>query len=219
MSQPSSFALLALLTVAALPGQPGASATAQEVAAALQKKYDSIRDFSTDFVHHHEGGVLRRTREERGTLFVKKPGRMRWEYKAPDEKLFVSDGVRVYQYMPEERRVIVGPAPDGDQEAVLFLAGRGNLVRDFNVSFGKAPANAWTLRLEPRRPQTDYDWLEITAAQGTYRLQSFVIAEKQGGRSTFMFSNFKENPGLADKSFEFSIPRGVEVTNAGPVKR
>ena len=219
MLQLSSFALLVLLTLAGAPAQTGTAPSAEEVAGALQKKYDSIRDFSADFVHQHEGGVLRRKREERGKLLVKKPGKMRWEYSAPEEKVFVSDGVRVYQYLPQESRVIVGPAPDDDQAAVLFLAGRGNLTRDFNVSFGQGPATAWTLRLEPKKAQADYDWLEITAAKDTFKLQSFIVADKQGSRSTFTFAHFKENPGLADKSFEFSIPKGVEVTNAGPVKR
>ena len=129
----------------------------------LQQKYDTIRDFSTDFVHTHEGGVLKRKREERGTLLVKKPGKMRWNYKAPDEKVFVSDGVRLTQYFPEENRALVSAVPEDDQAAVLFLAGRGNLTRDFNVSFGQGgAAGAWTLRLEPKQPQPEYDWLEIT---------------------------------------------------------
>jgi outer membrane lipoprotein carrier protein len=190
------------------------------VAAALQRKYDTIKDFSTDFVHTHEGGVLKRKREERGTLLVKKPGKMRWNYKSPDEKVFVSDGVRLIQYFPEENRALVSGVPDDDQAAVLFLAGRGSLTRDFSVSFGPgAAAGSWRLRLEPKQPQPEYDWLEITAATETFLLQSLAVAEKQGSRSTFVFSNFKENPGLADKTFAFSIPRGAEITNAGPIKR
>jgi outer membrane lipoprotein carrier protein len=201
-------------------GQPTPSA--QEVATSIQRKYDTIRDFSADFVHTHEGGVLKRKRVERGTLLVKKPGKMRWTYRAPDEKVFVSDGVRLIQYFPDENRALVSEVPDDDQAAVLFLAGRGNLTRDFNVSFGEGAgdtASAWTLRLEPRKPQPEYDWLEITAARNTLGLQSLTVAEKQGSRSTFVFSNFKENTGLADKTFAFSIPRGAEVSNALPVKR
>ena len=201
---------------------PAAQATqsAQEVAAALQRKYDRIKDFSTDFVHTHEGGVLKRKREERGTLLVKKPGKMRWNYKSPDEKVFVSDGVRLIQYFPEENRALVSGVPDDDQAAVLFLAGRGSLTRDFTASFGPGgAAGSWRLRLEPKQPQPEYDWLEITAARDTFLLQSLTVAEKQGSRSTFVFSNFKENPGLADKTFAFSIPRGAEITNAGPIKR
>ena len=207
---------LAFVTTAAAQGTP----SAQEVATSLQKKYDTIRDFTTGFVHTHEGGVLRRKREERGTLIVKKPGKMRWNYASPDEKVFVSDGVRLIQYFPEENRALVSAVPEDDQAAVLFLAGRGNLTRDFNVSFGQGgAAGVWTLRLEPKQPQPEYDWLEITAARDTLRLQSLTVAEKQGSRSTFLFTNFKENPGVADKTFAFSIPRGAEVTSAGPVKR
>jgi outer membrane lipoprotein carrier protein len=219
MAPPPLTSLLILSATLALAGQTGPSPSADEVAGALQKKYEGIRDFSADFVHRYEGGALRRTREERGTLLVKKPGKMRWDYKSPEQKLFVSNGVRLYQFFPADNRVVMSPAPEDDQAAVLFLAGRGNLTRDFTVAFGKGPADTWTLRLQPKKPQPDYDWLEITAARDTLRLQGLAVGERTGSRSTFTFSNFKENPGLADKSFEFSIPRGAEVTNAGPVKR
>jgi outer membrane lipoprotein carrier protein len=210
--------LLSAAGVVAVAQSP-ASPSAQDVATSLQRKYDTIRDFSTDFVHLYEGGVLKRKREERGSLLVKKPGKMRWNYKSPDEKVFVSNGVRLIQYFPQEKRALVGPVPDDDQAAVLFLSGKGNLTRDFDVSFGQASKpDAWTLRLQPKKPQQEYDWLEVTAARDTFRLQSLTVAEKQGSRSTFTFANFKENPGLADKEFDFSIPRGVEVTNAGPAK-
>ncbi len=215
---PLAAAVLAFAFGGVASGQTAPSA--QEVATSVQRKYDTIRDFSTDFVHTHEGGVLKRKREERGTLLVKKPGKMRWNYRAPDEKVFVSDGARLTQYFPEENRALVSAVPEDDQAAVLFLAGRGSLTRDFNVSFGQGgTASAWTLRLEPKRPEAEYDWLEISAARDTFLLQSLTVADKQGSRSTFVFTNFKENPGIADKTFAFSIPRGAEVTNAGPVKR
>jgi outer membrane lipoprotein carrier protein len=218
MSQSTPLILLLLLVLSPV-GQAPATPSAQQVGADLQKKYDTIRDFSADFVHQHEGGVLKRKREERGTLLVKKPGKMRWNYKSPDEKVFVSNGVRLTQYFPQEKRALVSDAPADDQAAVLFLAGKGNLTRDFNVSFAQAPAGSWTLRLEPKQPQQEYDWLEVTAARDSLRLQSLVVAEKQGSRSTFTFSNFKENPGLTDKLFDFSVPQGVEVTVAAPARR
>ncbi len=220
MSLLSPFPGAALLVVWAVAIQPAAPSSAVDVANQLQKKYDAIRDFSADFVHQHESSVLKRKREERGTLLVKKPGKMRWQYKGADEKVFVSNGTRMYQYLPQENRVIEGPAPAEDEVAVFFLAGRGNITRDFNVSFAQGGTDAtWALRLEPKQPQQEYDWLELTADRKTLRIQGFAVAEKQGSRSTFTLSNFKENPGLADKAFEFSIPRGAEVTHAGPVKR
>jgi outer membrane lipoprotein carrier protein len=218
MSLLSSSAIVVLWTLTASGQAPTQSA--DDVALSLQRKYDTIRDFSADFVHQHESGALKRKREERGTLLVKKPGKMRWQYKGADEKVFGSDGTRTYTWLPQENRAYLSPAPDENQVAVFFLASRGQITRDFDVSFGQTSApNAWTLRLVPKQPQQEYDWLELTVDRASLRIQSFVVAEKQGGRSTFTLSNFKENPGLADKAFEFSIPRGAEVTNAGPIKR
>ncbi len=87
--------LLAVLTLAA----PGVSTqsppqSADELAAALQRKYDTVRDFSADFVQTYRGGALNRAMKDTGRVVVRKPGKMRWEYKTPEEKLFVSDGVQ-----------------------------------------------------------------------------------------------------------------------------
>src|SRR5262249_30788281 len=80
-----------------------ADVTAPELAAALQRKYDSIKDFSADFVHAYEGGVLHKSITERGRLLVKKPGKMRWDYSTPETKQFVSDGVKMCSYIPLDK--------------------------------------------------------------------------------------------------------------------
>src|SRR3954471_13519465 len=81
-----------------------ADPTALELAQALQKKYDTIKDFSADFVHTYRGGLLRKQITERGRILIKKPGKMRWEYTAPEAKLFVSDGVKIYSYIPQDKQ-------------------------------------------------------------------------------------------------------------------
>src|ERR1051325_8296151 len=99
-------AMLAALVVAVVVGSVAAPAvraadpTAPELAQALQKKYDGIKDFSADFTHAYEGGVLKKQVTERGHLLVKKPGKMRWDYTTPDAKTFVSDGLKMYSYVP-----------------------------------------------------------------------------------------------------------------------
>lgn len=205
-----------------LTGQAQTSPPAQEVAAALQKKYDAIRDFTADFVHESEGGLLRKKQVERGVVQVKKPGKMRWDYRSPEQKLFLSDGHRIYLHVPADNQVVISPVPEQDQAttAVLFLVGKGNLTRDFNVSYvqGGGP-DSYALRLEPKLPERDYDWLQLVVDRRTLQIRSLTAADSQGGRSTFQFSNFKENTGLADKTFTFKIPRGAEVTNNGASSR
>jgi len=189
------------------------------VAAALQKKYDGIRDFTADFVQSYEGGVLRTRATERGTVQIKKPSRMRWDYTGPEKKLFISDGQKMYLYWPADKQVMENAVPPDDQAttAVLFLAGKGNLTRDFAVSFAEgAPADRYALRLQPKLPERDYDWLVITVERVSLQIRSLTAADAQGGRSTYEFSNFKENPGLPDKNFVFKIPRGADVIKGSP---
>jgi outer membrane lipoprotein carrier protein len=195
---------------------------AQEVAAALQRKYDTIRDFTADFVHDSQGGLLRKKQTESGVVQVKKPGKMRWDYKNPEPKVFVSDGRRIYLYIPADNQVVITPVPEEAQAttAVLFLVGKGNLTRDFTVTYAEGgSADSYALRLQPRLPERDYDWLQIVIDRRTMQIRSLSAADAQGGRSTFQFSDFKENVGLSDKAFEFKIPRGADVTNHGDPPR
>jgi outer membrane lipoprotein carrier protein len=191
--------------------------SAMELAQALQRKYDAIRGFAADFVHTYRGGVLNKQLTERGRLLVKKPGKMRWEYTTPEKKLFVSDGVKIYSYVPEDKQVIVSDVPSGDNltTPVLFLAGKGNLTRDFSPSFADLPAGAApgsrALKLVPKTAQPDYDWLVVVVDAATLGLRGLVYSDPQGGTSTFSFANLKENAGLADNEFEFKVPRGVDV--------
>jgi outer membrane lipoprotein carrier protein len=215
-------AVSALAIVLAAP-LGAAEPTAQEVAQALQKRIDGIKDFTADFVHSYEGGVLRKQIVERGKLQVKKPGKMRWEYTAPEAKTFVSDGVKMYSYIPADKQVVVSPVPPEDQASTptLFLAGKGSLIRDFTATLVTPPAgtqagSSRALKLVPRTRQPDYDEMVLVVDRETLALRGLVTTDGQGGKSTFSFANLKENAGLTDKDFTFKIPRGVDVvtTNA-----
>ena len=198
---------------------PQARPPASDVAAALQRQYDSIKDFSASFTQTYEGGVLRRKASERGTVYVKKPGKMRWDYAAPEKKLFVSDGRTMFLYFPNDKQVMKNAVPQEDQatSAVLFLMGKGDIVRDFTVRWaeGGSSDGIYRLRLDPKARQAEYDWLELSADRETLRIVGLTAGDAQGGRSSFGFSNFKENVGLADKMFQFTIPRGTEVISSG----
>lgn len=215
-------ALLAAAMAGVLASTSGAQptpATPEALAQALQKKYDTVRDFSADFVHNYQGGVLRKTATERGSVLVKKPGKMRWRYKAPEEKLFVSDGVKMYSYVPMDNQVIVTDVPAADEatSSILFLAGKGNLTRDFTASYGEeseAPPGSSILKLVPLKPDREYESLTLVL-DARLRMLMLVTLDAQGGRSAFTFSNFKENVGLSDKEFNFTVPRGADVITDG----
>jgi outer membrane lipoprotein carrier protein len=207
--------LASMCAVAAQTGDPVA------FAAKVQQRYNGIKDISGDFVQTYEGGVLRTKTTERGTIAIKRPGRMRFVYTKPEKKEFVSDGNRLYAHMIADKQVIVSPAPGPDQGDIpaMFLAGQSDLARDYTPSFTALPGAApglVTLKLVPRKPSAEYESIGIGVDPKTLQIQFLTAVDTQGGRSSFSFTNLKENLGMSDKQFEFRIPRGVDVvTNGG----
>src|SRR5437868_1221961 len=190
----------------------------EALARSLQQRYQGIKDFSADFVHNYRGGVLKIQTQERGKVLVKKPSRMHWTYTAPEKKEFVSDGVKVYSYIPEDKQVIVSGVPVNDQATTpaMFLAGKGDIVRDFMASYVDSTIpGTLALKLVPRHSEPDYDYLVVTVDPVSLQIRALTTKDKQGGESTLVFTNLKENQGISDKEFAFRIPRGVDVITDG----
>jgi outer membrane lipoprotein carrier protein len=201
-----------------------ALASAQEsqppdaLARALQKRYQGVRDFSADFVQTYRGGVLRTQSREEGKVSIKKPGRMRWTYVKPEKKEFVSDGVKVYSYIPLDQQVIVSDVPPDNAASTpaLFLAGKGDIVRDFTPTKAEASVpGTLAVKLTPRRTDPEFEYLLVSIDPKTLQIRALSTLDRQGGQSTLLFTNLKENTGISDKQFEFRVPRGVDVITNG----
>jgi len=209
-----------LLAVTLTPALPGAQTrpSADALALALQQRYQGIRDFTADFVQTYRGGVLRTQTRERGTVTVKKPGMMRWVYTSPEKKEFVSDGRKIYSYIPQDRQVMVADVPPDNLATTpaLFLTGKGDIARDFTASYveGATPGSV-ALKLVPRRAEPDYEHLVVTLDPSTLQIRALTTRDRQGGESTLTFTNLKENQRVPDKAFMFRIPRGVDVVTDG----
>jgi outer membrane lipoprotein carrier protein len=210
---------LALAALAAAPGPaaaPQATPSPGELARRLQAHYDTVRDFSADFTHSYTGGIMKAP-DQHGTLLVKKPGRMRWTYGPPSRQQIVSDNSQIYTYIPKDAVVYVSrmPAAGDAEEAALFLTGRGSLVDDFTPAMTPPqPDRAWRLTLTPKRPQVDFTTLTLVVARDTLELRGMDTVDDQGGTSTFLFTNLRENRGLPDSRFVFdlsTLPHNVQV--------
>ena len=222
-SRCSGFLMVALLWAASpsVAGQAGRG-TAEELAGRIQSRYDGVADFEAEFVQTYQGGLLRTKTTEHGTVAIKRPGRMRWVYTKPERKEFVSNGTKIYSYLPADKQVIVAPVPSDQTTPALFLSGRGHLVKDFTASFAElpdAPAGLVGLRLVPKKEDPEIESLLLGVDAASLQIRQLVAADRQGGRSTFLFNNVKENRRLSDRLFEFQVPRGVDViTNGVPAK-
>ncbi len=204
--------VLGALTAASAPGQPAGDTLARSV----QAHYQQVRDFTARFEQAYVGGALKRRTVETGTVIIKKPGRMRWDYETPEKKLFISDGLRMYFYVPADRQVRVSAMPDDGRvpTPILFLAGRGDLLRDFRVEEVAAPGGmpgTRALRLRPVQREPEYETLTLVVDASSYAWRQLIVVDGQGGTSTFSFTNLRENVGVADSRFVFTMPKGVDV--------
>jgi outer membrane lipoprotein carrier protein len=209
-----ALALITLASASTVAGQ--ATPTPEAIARALQDRYQKVRDFSGEFTQTYRGGVLRTASREQGTVAIKKPGRMRWIYTKPERHEFISDGSKIYVYLPAEKQVIVSQVPPDDQAttSALFLSGKGDIARDFVPAFVEtAIAGTIALKLTPRRNEPDYEYLVVFADPATLQIRGLTTRDRQRGESTITFANLKENQGISDKEFAFRIPRGVDVVS------
>ena len=185
-----------------------------DLAKKLQARYQTVRDFTADFSQTYQGALLRKAVTERGKLLLKKPSRVRMTYEAPEKKVFVSDGSQFYSFFPADKAGSVTPLPKPGESstALLFLAGQGDLVRDFTASLpADQPQGEWHLRLIPFKPQSDFNSLTLIIDRTNLLLKGFVTVDDQG-TNTIRFSSVKENTGLGDHEFHFKFPPGTEIS-------
>ncbi|MBN2338871.1 MAG: outer membrane lipoprotein chaperone LolA [Acidobacteria bacterium] len=186
--------------------------------AGLEKRYAAVETATGNFVQTYRAPGVEQT--ESGVFWLKRPGLMRWEYRTPEEKLFVADGRESFLYVPSERQVTIQPLTPGDFEGTPLglLLGAKHFSRGYEASAdGGKPLLEGTvlLRLLPRRPDSGYDYLVLELDRDTLDIRRIVIREHIGNTSEFLLSNVSTNVGVPAGRFRFTPPRGVEVLRLG----
>jgi len=206
--------LLTALALASVVGGQAASSSAstpaEDLARRIEQRHRAIGDLTARFVQTYRSGLIGRQIVERGVVSIKQPGRMRWEYRDPEKKTFVSDGKTFYFYVPADRQVIVRDQAGDRGVPALLLSGRANLVEQFEVGTEAGPPDLTRLRLVPRKPDPEVQKVFVDVDEAA-RIHAIHVFDAQGNLSRFDFADIRENVGLKDRLFRFEIPRGVEV--------
>jgi chaperone LolA len=183
--------------------------------AGLQRRYAAVETVQADFVQTYRApGIDQR---ESGTLCMKKPGLMRWEYRDPEVKQFIADGRETFLYVPADRQVFVRrfSASELRSTPLQLLLGRGDLRRDFEVAWEQRPAagaaETVILRLTPRKADAEYAYVVIACDARNFDLQRILIRETAGNTSEFVLTHLRTNGKVDGRQFQFKIPKGVEV--------
>jgi outer membrane lipoprotein carrier protein len=205
--------LIALL-LAVIPCSTEA-ADVKAIAAAVDAHYNHLRSFEAEFTELYRGSGMERT--ESGTLWLKKPGKMRWEYRSPKEKLFVSDGKDVWFYVPEDGQARKSRAKHLDdlRSPLAFLLGKTRLQKELRA-LSLAPDieplgdGDVVLRGIPKGfdDQVGEIVLEVNPENRIVRL---VMQGVDGSSTEYRFSDQKENVAIGDGRFAFKPPAGTEI--------
>ncbi len=194
-----------------------AAPNVREFAQAVDQRYNQMRSLQADFTETYRGPGIDRT--ESGTLWLKRPGKMRWQYKQPREKLFISDGKNAWFYVPGERQARKTSVKKLEdlRSPLQYLLGHTKLEKEFNgLSFAPdvppaAPGDV-VLRGVPKNMQGISEvLLEITPEHEIARI---TVEEVDGALTVYGFSNQKQNVPVADAEFRFAAPPGTEVIEA-----
>ena len=207
-----TLALAASLAVPAQGAPPKAPVPPQDAASILSgfdARSRTIRDFTAKFTQTYRSGALGRAIVETGTVKVKRPSRMLFEYVTPDRKLFVADGETYYFYVPRDKQVMI-QNQRGDKRATARILAEGRLLDHFKCVGEEKDALGRKLILAPLENDADVTRISVVL-DGQFRLLALEIQDAEGSTSRMVFNGFKENVGLLDSEFRFEVPKGVEV--------
>jgi len=206
-----------------LPPAPE-SPTPAQIARAFQGRYASLQTLETAFLERYREGK-QDVQVESGKAWFRRPGRMRWEYEAPEKKLFLVDGKHAWFYVPADRTVTRTPVKESEDwhTPIALLAGRANLSRICGrIEFAQPPppdtrppapdsrVPAYRLRCLPRNAGAPFREVLIEL-DANVRLLRLLIREPGGVELEFSFAGWKENQPLPDEMFRFRVPTGVAI--------
>lgn len=196
----------------------------REVVKKLQSRYEQTRDLSADFKQTTKIEGFATPILSSGRMYIKKPGRLRWDYADPNvEEIYVNQN-DVKMYVPEHKQVLIGKLTQmaASQAPLQLLQGAAKLEEQYTLDLGRAgDRGEGGLPLLSLLPKPDGNEAVRTVARivlevqpKTYFIKRVSIHEVSGNVSTFEFANLKPNSGLKPDLFEFVVPPGVEVVKA-----
>src|SRR3989454_5468839 len=211
-----AFVFLTSAAVLLIPSLIGAEVLdVHALARAVDEHYNRLRTLQAEFTELYRGSGMERT--ESGTVWLKKPGKMRWEYRSPREKLFVSDGHDAWFYIPGDRQARKTPVRKLDdlRSPLAFLLGKAKLEKELQ-GLSLAPdisplrEGDIVLRGLPKgmEDRVSEVLLEVTP---DHQLARIVINEVDGSVTEYRFADQKEDVQIADDHFRFSPPAGTET--------
>lgn len=178
----------------------------------IEKRYNTTQTLQVNFTQTDTQKGRKRT--AKGTLYLRKPGKMRWEYTDPAGQLFISDRDFIYSYYPDEKRAEKMKFKEvEDMRAPLaFLLGKLNFDDDFK-SFRHTPQEGGTMIVAtPKSGKFPYSEVSFLAMPD-FSIRKLIVKQENNSVLEFTFEGEKRNAPVADAMFRFTPPAGVEYVD------
>jgi outer membrane lipoprotein carrier protein len=212
------FGILACLWVVS-PNFAADGTDVKSLAAAVDSHYNRLRSLQSEFTEIYLGSGIDRT--ESGTLWLKKPGKMRWEYRSPKDKLFVSDGRDAWFYVPADRQARKEAAKklEDIRSPLAFLLGKTKLekeLRGLSLAPDVEPLQPGNVILRGV-PQALADRVSeiLLEISPDHQIVRIIIQEVDGATTEYRFSEMKQDVAITDGRFQFKPPAGTEIVEGG----
>jgi len=198
-------------------GEESKPLSVREVARKVDRNYNNLQSLQADFEESYRGAGISRT--ESGVLWLKRPGKMRWEYRIPREKLFLTNGKEAFFYVPGEQQARKAKLEKIDdlRSPLRYLLGKTKLEKEFdNLQLLSGEGASLVLEGVPKVMRDRVQRVRFDLSPD-YRIDRILIEEIDGATTEFRFTRQTENLAMADEKFRFTAPPGVQVLEASEV--
>jgi outer membrane lipoprotein carrier protein len=177
----------------------------------VENRYNRARTLEVRFEQTYDAPG-RGPKTESGVLFLRKPGRMRWQYDNPSGKLFLSDGKFTFLYTPANHRVERTKVKESDdtRAPLAFLLGKLDFERDFKRFVTRPQGPDLWITAEPSSDKAPFTKVEFLVGP-SFEIRKVIVAGEGGSATGFSFNQEKLNPQLSDRLFQFQSPAGAEI--------
>jgi len=184
-----------------------------EIMDKVEKRYDGP-DFSAYFIQESTLKAMDISDVASGSIFVKRPGMMRWEYDKPDRQTITTDGKKLWVYKPDDNQVMIGKAPSffGDGKGAGFLSDMKLIREKFKASFEKEKSDHdYVIKLLPKEQTVGITKIYLAISKITFKIKKIITLNEYDDETIIELVNSKFNLNLDRSLFSFIVPEGTDV--------
>ncbi|MBN1931184.1 MAG: outer membrane lipoprotein carrier protein LolA [Desulfobacterales bacterium] len=187
--------------------------TLNEIINKVENRYTNS-GFSALFFQESTLKAMDITDTASGKIFIKRPGKMRWEYEKPENQIIITDAENLWIYRPADNQVMIGNAVNyfGDGKGGSFLSDIKLIEKNFKITFEKTdPNHNYILKLIPNEKKYDLSEIYLSISNINFDIVQIVTYNSYGDETRIQLKQLEFGQNFDDTMFSFKIPQGADI--------